>query len=74
MILLFRTSVTFEMRTTLYGIHLFNDKLEVIARDFISKWKEALKRRDRERVCVRGRLLQQKDLASVIKFGCMELR
>jgi hypothetical protein len=73
MTLLFRISVTFEMRTTLYGVHLFNDNLEVIARDFISKQKEgerALKRRDRERVCVRGRLLQQKDLVSVIKFGC----
>jgi hypothetical protein len=36
----FCIDVTFEIRTVFSGIHLFNDKSEMIARVFISKQKE----------------------------------
>ena len=44
----FRIDVTFEMRTAFHKSCLFNDKLKVIARDFISKQKEGEKSKEAE--------------------------
>ncbi len=53
----FCISVTFETRAVFYKSHLLNDRLKVIARNFISKQKEGGKSKDaerhRERVCER---------------------
>ena len=53
----FRIDVTFEMRTSEYGeIYISIDKLEVVARVFISNGKEGeeskIEERQRECVCV----------------------
>ncbi len=48
----FRIGATFEMRTVLYKIRLFNDKVKVHSRVFISKQiigERASKCRDRKR-------------------------
>jgi hypothetical protein len=37
------------MRAAFYKSRLFNDKLKVIATDFISKWKEGEKSKEAER-------------------------
>ena len=54
---MFRIEVTFEMRTSEYGeICISIDKLEVVARVFISNGKKGeeckIAERQRERVCV----------------------
>jgi hypothetical protein len=55
----FGIDVTFEMRTAFYKSHLFNDKLEVIARFFCIKTERRGKEQgggetkcERESVCV----------------------
>jgi hypothetical protein len=62
------------MRTVFYKSNLFNDKLKVIARDFISKRKEgekskeAERQRERESVCERQSVATKRHSVSN-KFG-----
>jgi hypothetical protein len=52
------------MKTAFHKSHLFNDKLKVIARDFISKWKvwEKIKEAEiqRERMCERWTIVAER--------------
>jgi hypothetical protein len=55
----FCIDVTFEMRTVLRGIHLFNDTILNVRHHFILNGKggeeSRIAERQRERVCVRDR-------------------
>ncbi len=68
----FRTDVTFEMRTVLSEICLFNDYLSKHGHHIYMKRKEGEREQDsgetkRERECVRNGAWQREEVASVIK-------
>ena len=66
------------MRTSEYGeICISIDKLEVVARVFISNGKKGeeskIAERQRERVCVRGRALRQEEDSISNKTDCYRI-
>jgi hypothetical protein len=66
----FRINVTFEMRTVLFGMRLFNDNISKHEHHIYMKRKEGGREPnsgERESVCVRDRVWQREDVASVVK-------
>ena len=65
----------FEMRTVLYGIHLFNDVGHKHGRYIYMKWKEGEREQDgreTERECAREGGWLQEEVASVVKMTVEE--
>jgi hypothetical protein len=65
------------MRTVLYGIHLFNDDFSKHGHHFCKKQKDGEREQDggeteRESVCVRDRVWQREEVASVVKTAIEE--
>jgi len=57
------------MRTVLYRIRLFNDKVSKHGHHINMKWNEGEREEDSgetERECVRGRVRQREEVASVV--------
>ncbi len=74
----FHIDVTFEMRTVLHGIHLFNDKSYKHRRHIYMKRKEGKRQQDSretERECVRGieHHREREKLALVVKLAIGEM-
>ncbi len=60
---MFRVDVTFEIRTVLSGIHLFNDNHPIVRSQFYMKWKWREREwnsgeTERESVCERLRMVE----------------
>ncbi len=71
---MFRVDVTFEVRTVLYGIRLFNDKVSKHGHHIYVKRNEGEREQyrgvtERERERVRGRAWQREKVTSVVKLA-----
>jgi hypothetical protein len=76
----FHIDVTFEMRTVLYGMHLFNDNVSKHGHHIYMNREEGGKEQDsretereRESVCERDGAWQREEVVSVVKLTIGEM-